>query len=224
MGEEVSGRVIAAALLALATPAGAEMVNQVDWKKPERPAPGPADAMIVMRPWASGMAGDNRIYIFRIDPVTGEPVRDAAKKPEGAQLTFSMTLFGGKKGERPLRAAIVPAGTYVLGGRRFNGTYTDAFCFGAPRFEVAPGAVTYIGDYQMLALEKMADGERRNAMRYSAELDGARTALAAEYPALAGALALWSPRNGSTYRCEGDEFTAYAVPGAPAIEGSAPAR
>ncbi len=165
------------------------------------------------------MAGDNRIYIYRIDPATGEPVRDAGKKPEGAQVTFSMTLFGGKKGERPLRAAIVPAGTYVLGARRFNGNYTDAFCFGTPRFEVAAGEVTYMGDYQMLAVEKMADGKRRNAMRYSADLEATRTALNAEYSALAGKLALWSPGNGSTYVCEGDEFTAYAVPGAPAIAG-----
>jgi hypothetical protein len=58
----------------------------------------------------------------------------------------------------------------------------------------------------------MPDGERRNAMRYSADLDGARASLAAAYPALAPELTPWTPANGATFECEGGEFTAYAVP------------
>ena len=42
----------------------------------------------------------------------------------------------------------------------------------------------------------------------------ARTDLAAAYPALAPKLAAWTPTNGATLGCDGDEFTAYAVPGA----------
>jgi hypothetical protein len=64
----------------------------------------------------------------------------------------------------------------------------------------------------MFTLAKMPDGERRNAMRYSTDLDDTRTLFAAAYPDLAGQLSLWKPANGTTFQCIGDEFTAYKVP------------
>lgn len=203
---------IALLALALATPAVAQLTEQVDLKKPERPVPGANEAMIVLRPHASSMVGDNRILFYRYDPATGKVAVDAQGRPSGAKTTFSYSVFGGKKGEKALRVAIVPAGDYVLGGRTFNLNYTDVFCFGAPRFTLKPGDVTYIGDLEMLALEKMRDGERRNAMRYSADIEDARKQFEASYPALAPRLAAWSPKNGATFQCIGDEFTAYAVP------------
>ncbi|QHL91445.1 hypothetical protein GVO57_12290 [Sphingomonas changnyeongensis] len=206
--------------LALASPAAAQLTEQVDLTKPERPVPASGEAMIVLRAHASTMAGDNRILVHRYDPATQQVVTGPDGKPAGAKLTYSYTLFGGKKGEKALRVAIVPAGDYVLAGRTFNVTYTDSFCFGAPRFSLRPGEVVYLGDYEMLALEKMPDRERRNAMRYSADIVSARASLAAAYPALAPQLTTWTPANGATFRCNGDEFTAYAIPAksAPALQ------
>jgi hypothetical protein len=209
------GLILALALLMPDT-ATAQLVTQVDLKKPERPVPGPGEAMIVLRAHASTMAGDNRILFHRFEAAAKRVVLGADKKPVGARITYTYSLFGGKKGEKALRVAIVPAGDYVLAGRTFNGSYTDSFCFGAPRVTLAPGQIIYVGDYEMFALAKMPDRERRNAMRYSADLEGARTDLAAAYPALAPALAAWAPINGTTFACDGDEFTAYAVPGVPA--------
>lgn len=208
MGKEL----IALAALAFATPAAAQLVEQVDLKKPERPMPGPGEAMIVLRAHAPSMAGDNRILFHRYDPVAGKVVQGIDGKPQGAKLTYSYSLFGGKKGERVLRVAIVPAGEYVLAGRTFNINYTDAFCFGAPSFRLQPGEIAYVGDYEMFALAKMPDRERRNAMRYSADVEGARSSLAVAYPELAPRLASWTPQNGATFSCDGDEFTAYAIP------------
>jgi hypothetical protein len=67
----------------------------------------------------------------------------------------------------------------------------------------------------MFALALMPDRERRNAMRYSSNLEAARAALAAHYPAQAASLVPWQPINGHRFSCQGTEFTAYAVPGAP---------
>ncbi len=205
---------IALALLLAAAPAPAQLVEQVDLKKPERPMPQAGEAMIVLRAHAPKMVGDNRILFHRIDPATGKVMRDAAGKAVGAKLTYSYTVFGGNKGAKALRIAIVPAGDYVLAGRTFNANYTDSFCFGAPRFTLAAGQVAYVGDYEMYGLEKMPDRERRNAMRYSTDAEGARADFAAAYPALAATMAEWKPANGATFACDGDEFTAYAVPGA----------
>lgn len=211
MGKEVIA--LAAALWA-AGPASAQLVEQVDLKNAERPVPGPGEAMIVLRAHASTMAGDNRILFHRYNAATKKVVSGTAGKPLGGRINYSYTLFGGKKGEKALRVVIVPAGDYVLAGRTNNLNYTDAFCFGAPRFTLRPGEVAYVGDYEMFSIAKMFDGERRNAMRYSADLHGARTDLAVAYPALAPKLAGWTPVNGATFGCDGDEFTAYAVPGA----------
>ena len=198
--------------LVLAGPAMAQLTEQVDLKKPERPVPAANEAMIVLRPHAPGMVGDNRILFYRYDPATRKVALDAQGQPVGTKITYSYTVFGGKKGEKALRVAIVPAGDYVLAGRTFNMTYTDVFCLGAPHFRVEPGSVTYIGDFEMLALEKMADGERRNAMRYSADIADAKAQLAAAYPDMVDRLQTWSPTNGATFQCLGDEFVAYAVP------------
>ncbi|WAC23688.1 hypothetical protein [Blastomonas sp. SL216] len=205
-------RLIALLGLALTSPAFAQLTEQVDLKKPERPVAAPDQAMIVLRPHASGMVGDNRILFYRYDPATKKVAVDAQGKPVGTKITYSYTVFSGKKGEKALRVAIVPAGDYVLAGRTFNATYTDIFCFGAPQFSLRPGSVTYIGDFEMLALEKMADGGRRNAMRYSSDLEGSRQQFATAYPELAPKLDAWQPTNGATFQCLGDEFVAYAVP------------
>ena len=202
--------------LALATPAIAQLAEQVDLKKAERPVPGASEGMIVLRPHAPGMVGDNRILFYRYDPSTGKVAVDAKGQPIGTKITYSYTVFGGKKGEKALRVAILPAGDYVLAGRTFNMTYTDVFCLGAPRFSISPGSVTYIGDFEMLALEKMADGERRNAMRYSSDVESTRQQFAAAYPELSARLEGWQPTNGATFQCLGDEFVAYAVPAQPA--------
>ena len=202
-----------AAALMLPGTALAQLSEQIDFKKAERPVPGAGEAMIVLRAHASTMAGDNRILFHRYDAASGAVSAGPDGKPVGAKLTYSYTVFGGTKGEKALRAAIVPTGDYVLAGRIFNSNYTDTFCFGAPRFTLAPGAIVYVGDYEMFSLEKMADGERRNAMRYSADLESTRAVLAGAYPTLAPRLIAWAPANGATFRCAGDEFTAYAVPG-----------
>ena len=187
------------------------LVEQVDLKETPLRRPGPGEAMIVLRVFAMKMAGDNRILFHRLDPATGAPVLNADRKPVGAKMTFGAGLFGAKMGVKALRVAIVPAGDYVLAGRTFNLSYTDAFCLGAPRFTLAAGDVAYVGDYEMIALAKMADGERRNAMPYSADTDAARTALAALYPDEATRLTLWQPVDGKRLPCRGDEFVAYAV-------------
>lgn len=202
--------------ITLASPAAAQLSEQIDFKKPERPVPGAGEAMVVMRPFATSMAGDNRILIYRYDRAAKKVLVDDKGKPVGVKLTFSYTLFGGKKEEKALRAAILPAGDYVLAGRTFNGNYTDVFCFGAPQFTVQPGETLYLGDFEMLALAKMRDGERRNAMPYSADLTAARTQLAGFYPTFADRLTAWTPTNGATFQCIGDEFVAYAVPTPPA--------
>lgn len=209
---------IALVALVAAGPLAAQLADQVDLKKPARPVPGPGEAMIVLRAHASKMAGDNRILVYRYDQASAKPVAGADGKPVGTRLTYSYSLFGGRKGEKALRVAIVPAGNYVLAGRTFNLTYTDVFCLGAPQFTLRAEEVAYLGDYEMFALEKMADGERRNAMRYSADPEGARTDLAAAYPELAARMVAWTPTNGARFPCDGDEFTAYAVPGAATSE------
>lgn len=212
---------IALMALALATPAAAQLTEQVDLKKPERPTPGPGEAMIVLRAHAPSMAGDNRILFHRYD-AAGKVLTGPEGKPVGAKLTYTYSLFSGKKGEKALRVAIVPAGEYVLAGRTYNANYTDTFCFGAPRFTLRSGEIIYVGDYEMFGLAKMPDGERRNAMRYSADLDETRADFLVAYPTLAPQLTPWTPVNGATFACEGDEFTAYVVPGSSLDGGSSP--
>lgn len=207
-------RLIALALMGLSGPAWAQLSEQVDLKKAARPEAGPNEAMIVLRAHAPEMAGDNRILFHRYDTERGQVAAGVNGKPTGAKLTYTYSLFGGKKGEKALRVAIVPAGEYVLAGRTFNANFTDSFCLGAPRFKLEPGMIAYVGDYEMFGLAKMPDGERRNAMRFSSDLDGARRDLAGAYAQLAEKLVAWSPVNGATFRCDGDEFTAYAIPGA----------
>lgn len=208
-------KLIALIALGSAAPLSAQLTEQVDLKKPERPLPASGEAMIVLRAHAPSMAGDNRILFHRYDAVTSKVLTGPQGKPAGAKLTYTYSLFGGKKGEKALRVAIVPAGDYVLAGRTFNANYTDVFCFGAPRFTLRPGEVVYVGDYEMFGLAKMPDGERRNAMRYSADLESTRADFATAYPTLAASLIGWTPVNGATFGCDGDEFTAYAIPGMP---------
>ena len=203
---------IAILMIATATPAAAQLIEQVDLNKPERPVMGTNEAMIVLRAHAPSMAGDNRILFHRYDISASRTPSGENGKPQGAKITYSYSLFGGKKGEKALRVAIVPAGDYVLAGRTFNLNYTDIFCFGAPRFTLRAGDVVYVGDYEMFALAKMPDGERRNAMRYAADLESTRTDFAAAYPALAPRLIAWQPVNGATFGFVGDEFTSYAIP------------
>jgi hypothetical protein len=208
---------IASLTMAFATPAAAQLVEQVDLKKPERLVPGPGEAMIVLRAHAPSMAGDNRILFHRYDSAASKVVPGANGKPLGAKITYTYSLFGGKKNEKATRVAIVPAGEYVLAGRTYNANYTDTFCFGAPRFTLRPGEIVYVGDYEMYGLAKMPDGERRNAMRHSADLETARADFATAYPALAPKLTTWTPTNGATFACDGDEFTAYAIRGAASL-------
>lgn len=199
-------------LLLLAAPAAAETIAQVDLAKPPLVRPSPGEAMIVLRAHAPGMVGDNRITFYRWNPAANALERDPQGEPREVRLTYTYSLFGGKKGERALRVAIVPPGDYVLGSRTFNINYTDTFCLGAPRFTLAAGDAAYVGDYELFALAKMADGERRNAMRYSEDIENTRTALRAVYPERAESLRPWAPTEGSTFACAGDEFLSYALP------------
>ena len=178
------------------------------------PAPKAGEAIVIVRFWAGRMAGDNRVDFHRWDAAAGKPLVGTDGKPDGFRTTFSQTLFAGKKGERVARILVVPAGDYVMASRTFNIQLTDSFCFGAPRFTLAPGSVTYLGDFEMTSLLKTPDREMRNGLRYTPDLEGARTALAALYPAQAAALTPWQPINGTRLPCIGDEFLAYAVPGA----------
>lgn len=201
------------ALLTISSAAFAQTtIASVDLARPERPTPGPHEAMVVMRFHAPGMVGDNRVLFAPWDRGSGN-LHHGNDRPR-FRANYSYTIFGGRRGEVELRVVIVPAGDYVLAARVFNGSHTDSFCLGAPVFTVAPGAVTYLGDFEMFGLALMPDRERRNAMRYSARLEEARGALAAHYPAQAASLAPWQPTNGNRFSCEGTEFTAYAVPGA----------
>jgi hypothetical protein len=143
------GLITTLAVLCLAPPAAARLAGQVDLREAARPVPGPGEAMRVLRVHASGMAGDNRILFERYDPAAGRLVRGPDGKPQGARLNYGRTLFAGGKGEKALRVAIVPAGDYVLAGRTFNISYTDVFCFGAPRFSLASGQIVYVGDFEM---------------------------------------------------------------------------
>ena len=204
--------VIALAATLAGAAAQAEPIVQVDLAKPPIAMPVATDAVIVLRAHAPGMVGDNRISFYRWDAAKAAVEREADGKFREVRFTYSYGLFGGKKGERVLRVAIVPPGDYVLGSRTFNLTYTDSFCFGAPRFSVKAGETVYVGDYEMFALAKMTDGERRNAMRPSLETEETRAALRAVYPALADAMIPWQPNNGTVFDCIGDEFTAFAIP------------
>lgn len=203
-------KVLAAALMCVAAPASASIVTAVDLSKPERPRPGPGEAMVVLRFHAPAMAGDNRVVFQRWDAAQGAPA-----ERDGFRVGYSYSIFGGQRGAKVLRVAIVPAGQYVLASRTFNGNHTDVFCLGAPKFTVAAGQVLYLGDYEMFAMQRTPDREIRNAMRYAADLEGARAALAEHYADLAPALTGWSPVNGYRLPCRGTEFTAYAIAGAP---------
>lgn len=207
-------KLIAALALALAAPAAAgPLLTAVAPDKP-LPALKPGEAMVVVRYFATGMAGDNRVTFYRLDPATGAIVTGADGKPEGFKATFTYTVFGGAKGAKVPRVLIVPAGRYVMASRTFNGQLTDSFCFGAPRFDLAAGDIAYLGDYEVVAGRKAPDRELRNALVPSSDLAGARADLVKLYPAEAGRLAEWQPTNGTAIPCDGDEFTAYAVPGA----------
>ena len=202
------------ALVAMMTGAAArgEPIIQIDLAKPPIAMPTAADAVIVLRAHAPGMVGDNRISFYRWDAAKAAVEREADGKFREVRFTYSYGLFGGKKGERVLRVAIVPPGDYVLGGRTFNLTYTDSFCFGAPRFSVKAGETVYVGDYEMFALSKMTDGERRNAMRPSLEIEETRAALRVFLPLRADTMTTWQPINGTVFDGFGGEFTAFAVP------------
>ena len=82
-------------------------------------------------------------------------------------------------------------------------------------FELNAGEVVYLGD--ITPYSRRVDGKWIIGMAYTSHPEDARNALTAQ-PALLSALHTADIRNEATYGCYGQAMTAYAVPGAPALD------
>ena len=133
-----------------------------------------------------------------------------------------MTVTSAER-RKPVEYHLLPvvAGDYVLYGAMPDKLPTNSFCMGAPAFGVKPGEVVYFGDMTPFVMVRMASGDKANAMAYSANLDGARAALAGR-PELAAKLRAADLRNGATYACAGQSMLAYPAPDAPSLPPAGP--
>ena len=108
--------------------------------------------------------------------------RDLVYQPKGAKragdtTTYWVTVTSAER-RKPVEYHLLPvvAGDYVLYGAMPDKLPTNSFCMGAPAFGVKPGEVVYFGDMTPFVMVRMASGDTANAMAYSANLDGARSA------------------------------------------------
>lgn len=214
--------VLIAALAAAAVPAAAQLrvEKRADLSKPVVLGPGQGAIVVgFRRPDKMSMGKSGTVGFNRYD----REARDMVVQPKDARKNGDTTTYwvrvqsADRKAPLDHAVMIVSAGDYVLAGATPGpgGIVDNSFCLGAPMFAVAAGEVVYFGDVSPYIAVKLADGRRANAMAYSANLDDARRALAAQ-PDLAARLRPADIRQ-ATFSCGGPTMIAYQVPGAPAL-------
>ena len=228
------------------------VTKRTDLAKPVKLEPGQAAILVGFRRPDKMSAGKSGILSFiRYDLETRDIAFQPkdAKKTGDTNTYYVQVKTADKKSALEHALMIVSAGDYALLGATPGpgGQVLNTFCLGAPTFRVNEGEVVYFGDVTPYINVKVLNGNgegkslpgigpgsllvgsmvkamtagRANAMAFSSHLEDARKALASQ-PALAGALKAADIRNEATYSCAGQDMTAYKVPGAPALEPTAP--
>jgi len=166
--------------------------------EPVRP-PSSTSGLIAIALLGSGSdIGGFRLVFERVD-AKGAPFDD--KKT--AEFTVAQSQL---KTAGPLRIFAVPAGHWRIAAVA-QGPYMVNFCFGAPAFYVAPGAVVYAGAFDPHA------PSRSPVM----DLAAARAALSPDSP-VAAMMRPADWRNGSVGRCRGAYIYALEFPGRPFVD------
>lgn len=173
------------------------------------------------RPDAESQGKSASLLISRYDPEAANIVFPA-KRDKADTTTYSLLIKSRDKAlevEHVLHA--LTPGTYVISGATpgIQGTVNVNFCLSSAMFTVEPGKITYIGDFLPYPFAPTAAGGRAISMAWQDHLADAEAAA----PALQSSAPLpvqpASFTNGVSWGCAATVMTAYAVPGAPTLEG-----
>jgi hypothetical protein len=228
MKRAVSAIVALACAVGSFAPASAQLrvTKRADLAAPVKLEPGQGAILVAFRrPDESSMGKSAALSFGRYDV----EARDMIFQPKGAKKAGDKTTYwvevrsDDKKLEVEYHLMPVSAGDYVFSGATPGPArqVLNTFCLGAPTFRVNEGEVVYFGDVTPYINVELVDGRKVMAMAYSADAEAARKAVEGQ-PALAPAFRAAALRNEATYSCVGQEMTAYAVPGAPALPAPAP--
>lgn len=193
--------------------------KKTDPKVPVVLAEGEAAVLIGFRRPDGESAGKSAsVAIARYDAAVSDlSYRPRDWKKRGDKTTYGITLRSAdKKQALEYHLIRVTPGDYVVAGAA-PGTVpiTNSFCLGAPRFSVAAGTITYVGEFVPYTMTAMPDGSRGPAMAWAYDEAGARATLAAIQPALAPSFVRAPVVNDATFACAAVEMTMYRVPGRP---------
>lgn len=172
------------------------------------------------RPDALSQDRSAAVLLSRYDPETAAVVFPE-KRQKGDRTTYSVLL---KSRDKTLEvehvvAALTP-GTYVISGATpaAQGLVNVNFCLGSAMFTVEPGKITYIGDFIPHPGVPVEGGLNVDAMTWQNHPDAARAGaprlLKAGLPVVDAGFT-----NGASWGCAATNMAAYAIPGAPALEG-----
>ena len=173
------------------------------------------------RPDEASQGKSASLLISRYDPEAANVVFPE-KRDKADTTTYGLLIKSRDKALEVEHAlhALTP-GTYVISGATpgVQGAVNMNFCLGSAMFTVEPGKITYIGDFLPYVLAPAEGGGRLSAMAWQDHLADAEAAA----PALQSSAPLpvqpASFTNGVSWGCAATVMTAYAVPGAPTLEG-----
>lgn len=178
--------------------------------------PGEGAVMVVFRRNDEGSAGrSGSIELRRYDAENGDLHFQPKKWKKMGDFTTYWTNVASKDRKAPYEIQIVrlTAGDYVIGSHAVGKVMSiDTFCFGAPKFSIEEGKITYLTDLVPFIGAKQHDGEKVTGMAFARDYEQASTALSTLRPDLAGKLVDASIANGATYSCAGPNMTRMDYP------------
>ena len=173
------------------------------------------------RPDSMSQGKSAAVLISRYDPDAASVVFPE-KRVKGDRTTYSALL---KSRDKALElehvvAALTP-GTYVISGATpaAQGVVNVNFCLGSAMFTVEPGKLTYIGDFVPYPFVAVEGGLNVPAMVWKNHPDDARAGAAKLLAAGELPVEAASFTNGASWGCAATTMAAYAIPGAPTLEG-----
>ncbi|MCG2841751.1 hypothetical protein L6Q21_12235 [Sandaracinobacter sp. RS1-74] len=190
--------------------------------KPVEIAPGQGGVILgFRRPDSLSQGKSAAVLISRYDPEAANIVTPA-RRDKADTTTYSALLKSRDKAlELEHVAAALTPGTYVITGATpaAQGVVNVNFCLGSAMFTVEPGKLTYIGDFIPHPFVKVEGGLQVPAMTWEnhpadAEAGAPKLLRGGEFP-----VAPASFTNGVSWGCAASTMAAYAIPGAPALEG-----
>lgn len=184
-------------------------------------AEGEGAVMVVFRRNDAGSAGrSGSLDLRRYDSKNGDLHFQPRKWKKMGDFTTYFTNIASKDRKAAFEIQIVrlTAGDYVIASDAVGKTVpASTFCFGAPRFHVEPGKITYLTDLVPFMSAEQPDGTEITGMGYARDFAEAGKALSTLRPDLATRLVDGTIRNEATYSCAGAVMTRLDYPLAPEI-------